>query len=257
MTQPDSEPMSVEERVARHLAAKDWLTTSDHWDQGRASFRADYLNHAREVIAIVREAEPAPQSPADRAAEEVAKHVVRAIFALKTPSPDGSQHYRSGWDDGLEAAMDAARDAVLAVLPETVDRAAVRAEALGEGADAVAADRAATIPVHTAWARGMTRAEELLRRLAGEQPTNSKAPTDRAAIERAFAERLAAELTGCCTECDACIEIAQHLAGKDEPAAEERKQPPMDPVHILGIDGEPAPVAEPPAAADGEAVRRG
>lgn len=32
--------------------------------------------------------------------------LIRAIFALKTPSPDGSPHYQSGWDDGLEAAID-------------------------------------------------------------------------------------------------------------------------------------------------------
>jgi hypothetical protein len=56
---------------------------------------------------------------------EVAKHVTRAIFALKSPPPPGSQHYRSGWDDGLEAAMDAARDALAAVLPASVDRADV------------------------------------------------------------------------------------------------------------------------------------
>ena len=52
-------------------------------------------------------------APADRAAEGLAKHVVRAIFALKSPTPPGSEHYRAGWDDGVEAAMDAARDAVL------------------------------------------------------------------------------------------------------------------------------------------------
>ncbi|MYR84047.1 hypothetical protein GTY41_03585 [Streptomyces sp. SID685] len=70
-------------------------------------------------------ASPAVPAPAtDPTAEEVAKHVTRAIFALKVPSPDGSQHYQSGRDDGLEAAMDAARDAVLAVLPATDQRAA-------------------------------------------------------------------------------------------------------------------------------------
>lgn len=47
------------------------------------------------------------------APEALAKHVVQSIFALKTPSPDGSKRYQSGWDDGLEAAMDAARDAIL------------------------------------------------------------------------------------------------------------------------------------------------
>jgi len=51
-------------------------------------------------------------APADRAAD-VAQHVTRAIFALKSPAPAGSEHYRSGWDDGLEAAMDATRHAVL------------------------------------------------------------------------------------------------------------------------------------------------
>ncbi|GAA2192794.1 hypothetical protein [Streptomyces bangladeshensis] len=137
--------------------------------------------------------------------------------------------------------------------PEPTDRAAVRAETLREAADAgedVANRIHASGDDHRAG--GAYDVVDHLRRLASEQPTNSKAPTDRAAIERAFAERLAAELAGCCTECDACIEIAQHLAGKDEPAAEERKQPPMDPVYILGIDGEPAPVAEPPVAADDE-----
>ena len=49
--------------------------------------------------------------------EQVAQHVTRALFALKTPSPDGSTHYQSGWDDALEAGMDKARDAVLEVLP--------------------------------------------------------------------------------------------------------------------------------------------
>lgn len=55
----------------------------------------------------------APVAASDLAAEDLAKHVARAIFALKRPAPPGSEHYRSGWDDGLEAAMDAARDAVL------------------------------------------------------------------------------------------------------------------------------------------------
>jgi hypothetical protein len=42
--------------------------------------------------------------------EELIKRLTRAIFALKSPPPDGSDHYRSGWDDGLEAAMDAVRE---------------------------------------------------------------------------------------------------------------------------------------------------
>jgi hypothetical protein len=51
-----------------------------------------------------------------------------------------------------------------AVPPEPADQAAV----LREAADAVARDREATIPLHSAWAKGMRRAEELLRRLAAE-----------------------------------------------------------------------------------------
>ncbi|MFG2670826.1 hypothetical protein [Streptomyces sp. NPDC048445] len=32
---------------------------------------------------------------------------VRAIYALKSPPPPGSQHYQAGWDTGLEAAIEA------------------------------------------------------------------------------------------------------------------------------------------------------
>lgn len=38
--------------------------------------------------------------------------VTRAIYALRNPPPDGSQHYQSGWDAGLDAAMETARDAI-------------------------------------------------------------------------------------------------------------------------------------------------
>lgn len=42
--------------------------------------------------------------------DEVTKRAIRAIHALKSPVPEGSAHYQSGWDTGLEAAMDAVRD---------------------------------------------------------------------------------------------------------------------------------------------------
>ncbi|MFZ3592242.1 hypothetical protein [Streptomyces sp. BH104] len=48
----------------------------------------------------------------DEARAELVKRGLRAIHALKSPAPDGSQHYRSGWDDGLEAAIDAVREMV-------------------------------------------------------------------------------------------------------------------------------------------------
>lgn len=51
-------------------------------------------------------------------ADTVATYVVRSLFALKSPVPDGSKHYRSGWDDGVEAAMDAAKTAVMTALTE-------------------------------------------------------------------------------------------------------------------------------------------
>ncbi len=54
-------------------------------------------------------------------AESLAAHVARSLFALKVPSPDGSKHYQSGWDDGVEAAMDTARKAVLTALTGSED----------------------------------------------------------------------------------------------------------------------------------------
>ncbi|WP_060905375.1 hypothetical protein [Streptomyces scabiei] len=67
MTRRDT---AVEERLARHLAATDYLVdgeaADDEWWNSRLpKFRADYLAYAREVIAIVN-GTPAPpvQCPA-------------------------------------------------------------------------------------------------------------------------------------------------------------------------------------------------
>ncbi|WP_199572695.1 hypothetical protein [Streptomyces murinus] len=114
------------------------------WEHCRTEGTSTVADDPRNIAAVVAAVVSPPPS---RAAEEVAKHVTRSIFALKTPSPDGSAHYQSGWDDGLEAAMDAAQDAVLAVLPAQADRtvedrdryrmawrsARERAQAFGEG----------------------------------------------------------------------------------------------------------------------------
>ena len=54
-----------------------------------------------------------PEPDYEPTAAEVVTQVVRAIHALKDPAPEGAEHYRSGWDDGLEAAIDAAREAIL------------------------------------------------------------------------------------------------------------------------------------------------
>lgn len=185
---------------------------------------------------------PAVQSPADRAAlRDRIADVLAAAEGWRWA--EGFKEQSPTWQGYQQRA-----DAVLAVLPEPVDQAVVRAETLREGADAVANhpgphhdDLQPDAPGFWWDTRDRDAAAALLRRLAGEQPTPDEALTDRAAIERAFAERLAAELKGCCTECDACIEIAQHLAGEEQPAAEAPKLPPMDPVHILGIDADAPP----------------
>ncbi|MDX2697577.1 hypothetical protein [Streptomyces ipomoeae] len=62
MTQP-----SIEEQVARYMAAKDWLedATDDEWWNSRLpKFREDYLTSARKVIGIVNGTAPPVQCPA-------------------------------------------------------------------------------------------------------------------------------------------------------------------------------------------------
>lgn len=65
----------------------------------------------------------------------VQQAATRAIHALKSPAPDGSRHYQSGWDDGLEAAIDAVRDGVegpARTLLAEVDRLRARVAELEE-----------------------------------------------------------------------------------------------------------------------------
>lgn len=60
MTQP-----STEERVARHMAAEDWLEdpTDDQWWNSRIpKFREDYLTSARRVIVIVHGHDLTPEA---------------------------------------------------------------------------------------------------------------------------------------------------------------------------------------------------
>ncbi|WP_329217312.1 hypothetical protein [Streptomyces microflavus] len=69
-----------------------------------------------------------PMTPDVAAVQQAA---TRAIHALKSPTPDGSPYYQSGWDDGLEAAIDAARDALEAPardLLAEVDRLRLRVD---------------------------------------------------------------------------------------------------------------------------------
>ncbi|MEV0556183.1 hypothetical protein AB0I27_22375 [Streptomyces sp. NPDC050597] len=52
----DLEPTALEERLARHLAANDWIIdkgATSPWENRSAEFRNDYVTYAREVLAIV------------------------------------------------------------------------------------------------------------------------------------------------------------------------------------------------------------
>jgi len=135
-----------------------------------------------EICQCGHHAAPAVVPAVDETAEAAAKTVTRAIYALKSLPPPGSQHYRSGWDDGLEAAIDAARDAVLAVLPDT-SRAAVLREAIdvareeGHRLEEVAGVEAARGARSVAYLlrKLLVKAQPGLRRVAGgEQHTNTQ-----------------------------------------------------------------------------------
>ncbi|GAA2199858.1 hypothetical protein [Streptomyces bangladeshensis] len=241
MNQPDRTPADIY-LTRNQLAA----LLAHHADVLAANLRTDETTGLPENRAGIKRAADLLDLHAEHlTAEKECTPVTELLDSILTfPT------YREAWLTGAAQTEPAVQS--------PADRAAVRAETLREGADAAERLMDERYGPDCSYAIGGMDVARELRRLAGEPPANSKAPTDRAAIERAFAERLAAELTGCCTECDACIEIAQHLAGKDEPAAEERKQPPMDPVYILGIAADtPAPVAEQPAAADAEETRGG
>jgi hypothetical protein len=134
-------------RGRHHLASKDWLTTADHWDRASAWFRADYLTHAREVIALVQAAAatvPA-SAPTDQAAAPTAWAYEEACTALNRHR-DLAEVRRLALSAALRlgtgAPWDAIRDraAELAALPEPADRAAIRAAVLREAADFVGND---------------------------------------------------------------------------------------------------------------------
>lgn len=102
--------------------------------------------------------------------------LTRAIFALKTPSPDGSKHYQSGWDDGLEAAIDAVAR-VFDQLPPPADRAAVllwaadQIEEAQHRRDDIVDDALGFLDNNTEQQHlAVHRAGKLLRRLAAEAP---------------------------------------------------------------------------------------
>jgi len=125
-----------------------WMPGDDPEDEAPSTVLAWELKYGRwrlldggqdtgvrlgETRTYAASAVPVAAPPTEQAAEELAKHVTRAIFALKSPAPPGSQHYRSGWDDGLEASMDAARDALLRRLAAETPQPETQAEDLAAG----------------------------------------------------------------------------------------------------------------------------
>lgn len=59
----------VEERIARYMAAEDWLEDKNNdawWNSRLAAFRDQYRASAREIIAIVHEGAPPKRAPKQR-----------------------------------------------------------------------------------------------------------------------------------------------------------------------------------------------
>lgn len=119
----DPTAASVEERVARHLAAKDWLVEPGNaWARRGKKFREDYLALAREVIALVQP--PAvsvpPPPPATRA-------TLRDRIADVLAATDGWR-WATDFDKARSSAYRGYQTraaAVLGVLPPPADRTAV------------------------------------------------------------------------------------------------------------------------------------
>jgi len=159
----------------------DWSDTTDLFDNG-ATWAADLIDPTvPDALAGTANAEqhrgvpsavPAPAADRaalrDRIAWALLDHLSRT--ADIRPGSDGALAFMPEVTDDERMRI---ADAVLAVLPASVDRATV----LREAADAVARDRAETldrvmraIPSDGAWAIGNRHAEDLLRRLAVEAP---------------------------------------------------------------------------------------
>jgi hypothetical protein len=92
---------AVEERLARHLAATDYLidgeTADDAWWNSRLpKFREDYLRYAREILGIVKGPTLAAQVIANLGAE------IRALTAQR-------DRYRGCWLSARRRVMKARR----------------------------------------------------------------------------------------------------------------------------------------------------
>jgi hypothetical protein len=221
MTDTTNPQQAVEERVARHLASKDWLTTPDRWDQGSAWFRADYLAHAREVIALVQAAATVPASaPADRAAAPTAWAYEQACTALNRHRDLAevrrlalSAALRLGTGAPWETIRD--RAAELAALPEPANRAAIRAAALREAADFVGNDDDCDCGGCDTCLPRKLAAE--LRRMAVEEPASG--PGGAAGEVSSYADRVNAPLSE-----STITALRKRLASGDVPVRTVRRR---------------------------------
>ena len=178
--------------------------------------------------ARLHDPEPAVQPPADPTAlrERIAamRDLLRGM-ALSLATGSGPLVEPSAFD----AALDDYRDAVLAVLPEQVDRAVVRAEAFEDAAKMLAGldpVKAALAGQH-AWndAAGLVRRMAVQeRRLAGEQP-ECAASTSGNCLAEAQSE------TACDTDEGECVHGGRP-AGEQPTNSEAQPQPGTETPHV-------------------------
>ena len=191
MTTDPTDPITAVERVARRLAARERLGDEARWGETSAEFRDLYRGAAREVIALMQEpgAEPAGERAAlrDRIAEAIRDAACSGDCGETEEECAKERIQPFAWHHGrlavVEGEPEQFADAVLAVLPEPADRAAVVAQAVRACAehlritysDTWTADAANSLDLHAA---RIERGEPiaLLRRLADETPAAEAQP---------------------------------------------------------------------------------
>ena len=176
MNQPDPKPTAAAwidgDPLMEAIASAVW----EHCERGGNS---TVFDDPRNIAAVAAAAVPAAQSPADRAAlrariAEAIRDAACAGDCGKTEEECAKERIQPFvWHHGRLAVVEGEPEqfaaAVLAVLPEPADRAAVRAEALREAADFLRGLRL------TGTAITAKEMEAELRRLAGEQPAQDEA----------------------------------------------------------------------------------
>jgi hypothetical protein len=240
-----------------HFDTPTGTATAQHGDWILRNERGEYGLCTADLFAAAYE--PAAQSPADRAAEENTAlwdelhrrdtetdqpHATdraalrdRIAEALISWTYRGKDPEHGGILETVRANAYSRADAVLAVLPAPVDRAAVLLWA-AEQIDAETRQAKADGVLEPDKYRPCRDASAQLRRLAGEQPAQDEARRCPRCSEdlTAYEDDDFVYLKGddrpyCSGECV----VAAHRA--------ELKRPPLDPVHILGIESDQPPSA--------------